>query len=93
MKSCDFCRKSEKECKCFDCNICGDADSLITPLYNTACRCSIRNPPDSKASELAAERLKAKGIPACFVCGRPLAVCDKEAKELGHDECEEWAEH
>lgn len=90
---CDYCQKPETECRCFHCKVCGDFDCLITPPDQTTCRCAKLNPPDSKASHEAAEALKAKGIQPCYVCGRAKAACDKEAEEIGWDDCEEWASH
>lgn len=93
MDECDYCRKPESECKCFHCKLCGDFDGEITAPDKTSCRCSQEHPPDSKESQEAAEALKAKGIKPCYVCGRALDVCNKEAEETGFDECEEWASH
>ena len=52
-----------------------------------------RFPKCSQEAEDEANRLKAAGmIEVCFICGRPLEECDKEAEETGFDECEWLAE-
>ena len=47
-----------------------------------------RLPKCSQDAEDEANRLKAKGIDACYICGRPLVDCDKEAEDNGFDECD-----
>ena len=45
----------------------------------------------SREAEESAKRLFALGLQACYMCGRLLEICDKEAEELGFDECEYMA--
>lgn len=42
--------------------------------------------------ERIADKVKATGLPHCFICGRTIAACDEKSKELGFDECEWLAE-
>lgn len=38
--------------------------------------------------ERIADRVKATGLPHCFICGRTITACDEKSAELGFDECE-----
>lgn len=43
---------------------------------------------DTLKEQIIEALIKKDGIPRCFICGKTVEECNREAEETGFDECE-----